>query len=425
MSDHISYPAEGISHLVIGTVARDGAVRGVPGVTAIQITYVPGDGQAEPQFIPEGRTTRFTGIVVQLQAPDTLALTIKEALGDLRVQGLTGDVSLEAVHGDLRLESLAGKTFLARADADVRAEGVGELHVLGACNGDLRFNGGRLAADSVDGDVRLNGAGDTRLGRVQGDLWAEKVNGTLQIGSVLGDARLSGVAGMATVAALFGDLRADELTGGLSAVQVRGDVVLHGPFTAAEGYTASADGDIHVHLPADVDARLSVHAMGRIRSDVPLTPAVDGTPTFSATMGQGAGHITLSGRGDLRLTQAGREDASRQPGARDRAQTDSTSELSSLGERIRQQVTSSLAAAGINIDTGEINWGRGGPRSGRGARTTRPPMPSAPPPSPERPKSATPPSGPSADEQLAILKMVEEGKITPQEAETLLQALGT
>ncbi len=416
MSDHISYPAEGISHLVIGTMAPDATVRGTPGATAIQITYAAADGQAEPQFIPEGRTTRFTGSVVRLVAPDTLAVTIKEALGDLRVQGLAGDLSLEAVHGDLRLEALAGKTLLLRADADVRAEGVGELHLLGTCDGDLRFSGGRLAVDAVTGDVRLNGTGDIRLGRVHGDLSAEKVGGTLQIGSADGDARLSEVTGMATLAALAGDLRAAGLAGGLSAAQVRGDGVLYGPFAHAQSYTVSAHGDLHVHLPDDADVRLSVRATGRVRSDVPLTPANDGTPAFSATVGQGASQITLNGRGDLRITRAGTADAipHSERAAHNPGPTHPAADLSGLGERIRQQVTASLASAGINVDTGEVNWSR------RGFRAARPSAPPTPPPPAERSKKA---ATATADEQLAILKMVEAGKITPEEAESLLRAL--
>ena len=41
------------------------------------------------------------------------------------------------------------------------------------------------------------------------------------------------------------------------------------------------------------------------------------------------------------------------------------------------------------------------------------------------PEPPLPPPGASADEQMAILKMVEDGRITPEEAETLLKAMGS
>jgi len=71
-----------------------------------------------------------------------------------------------------------------------------------------------------------------------------------------------------------------------------------------------------------------------------------------------------------------------------------------------------MAAGGM--ETGESKAGRGG----RGSRGPRPPV------SPERPEPPSPPSA-SADEQMAILKMVEDGKLTPEEADTLLKALGS
>ena len=70
-----------------------------------------------------------------------------------------------------------------------------------------------------------------------------------------------------------------------------------------------------------------------------------------------------------------------------------------------------VAAGGM--DTGESKTAR----SGRGPRGPRPPV------MPEQPKPASPPRGASDAEQMAILKMVEDGRITPEEADTLLQAL--
>ena len=72
-----------------------------------------------------------------------------------------------------------------------------------------------------------------------------------------------------------------------------------------------------------------------------------------------------------------------------------------------------IAAGGL--ETGESKTARGG----RGPRGPRPPV------TPEQPKPASPPPGASAAEQMAILKMVEDGRITPEEADTLLKALGS
>ncbi len=421
MSEVLTYPAEGINQLTVETLARDAAVRGVPDATTVQITYRGGDRPAVPEFIPEGRGVRFShGIAERVLAPQGLALAIKEALGDVRVQNLTAELSLEAVHGDMRLEALAGPVFIAQADADIRAEAVADLRVTGACDGDLRFaNGGSLAVEEVSGDVRVSAAADVRLTRVHGDLWAEKLSGGLTVQGADGDARLSDIAGTATLRSVAGDLRASGLAGGLAAGQVNGDVVLNGPFAASASYTLAADGDAYVHLPANADVRVVARAAGRIRSDISLTPTADGTPTYSATIGAGATRLELSSGGDIRITRTGAEEVRGSWHGR-REKDDPFAEFANLGERIRQQVTASLASAGIDIETGEYKGGRGW----RGLRGMRPPTPPTPPAPPERPKPPERAKAATAEEQLSILRMVEEGRITPEEADALLKALG-
>ena len=82
------------------------------------------------------------------------------------------------------------------------------------------------------------------------------------------------------------------------------------------------------------------------------------------------------------------------------------------------QISQRISGSGsiVHVATGGMEAGEGkAGRSGRGSRGPRPPVPPEPP---------LPPPSASADEQMAILKMVEDGKITPEEAETLLKALG-
>ncbi len=419
MSDILTHPADGIDQLVIDTLARDALLRAAPGATTIQITFEAPDRESGPTFLPEGSVLRFAhAAAVRVIIPETLAITVHEALGDLRVQGLASAVSLEAVRGDLRLEALAGQVAVTEADGDLRAEGVTALRIADRCHGDLRFmDGGELLAQAVDGDLRITNVASAQLDSLHGDLWAERLSAGLTIRRAEGDARLSDIAGPVTVQALSGDLRGQALTGGLTVEKVRGDLALSGPFPAGGAYSLTAEGDIHLNLPADADVRLVAEARGRIRSDVTLTPAADGSPSFSATLGQGACRITMQGRGDLSISHHGERSKESRWERRSRRSSDPFADLSNLGDRIRQQVAASLASAGINLETGELDRVGSRGRSGRGPTPPIPPIP------PERPKPPAPPAVSTA-EQLAILKMVEEGRITPEEADTLLKALG-
>jgi len=149
-----------------------------------------------------------------------------------------------------------------------------------------------------------------------------------------------------------------------------------------------------------------------------LTPSPDGTPVFTAVLGRGSGRLSVTGGGDVRISQAGSEG---RPGV-------ASGNWNDLGERIRQQVTASLTAAGINPETGELNWAPFGPGRGPKGARGRPPEP---PPasragtgSAGAARQAAGPQGPTSEEQLVILKMVEAGTISAEEAEILLKALG-
>ena len=409
MSEQITFPVQTATQIVIEELARDVQVWGTAETSRIEVVYQPHDTRRAPVVAVEGNTLRMTAATAQrITLPATLALTIKRAAGDLHVHGLVGAVNIETAHGDLRLSDLGGACQVARVDGTLRAEGIADL-LLGNCAGDLRFeNSGNLEAESVAGDVRISRAAAVRLGRVHGDLWAELLRGELQCERVSGDTRLNEISGPVNLRVLYGDLRGLNLTGGLAAPQVQGDAVLQGAFAGGAAFTVNADGDITLLLTGEADARLVVHANGRIRSDVQLTPAADGAPTFSATLGQGSSRINLTSSGDIRIAQAGAGTARvaaeihAGPPAKD---------LRTLGERIRQQVITSLAAAGIPIE------------GGRGARPGRPPRAAPPPPVPPAPPRPAAALKTISEEELRILKMVENGTITAAQAELLLKAI--
>ncbi len=262
MNTHLTYPAEGIRHLIIEALARDAVVRGVPDATSIQITCTAVEQGEEPQFSVEGQAVRLVGgIAVQVLIPHSMMLTVREALGDVRLHHLAGRVDLEAIRGDARLEDMTGQTLLNQADADLRAERVTELRIVAGCQGDVRFlNGGLFSAAAVSGDLRVAGAERIEVGVLYGDLWVEQVAGAVTVERSAGDARLSDIAGPVTLQTVAGDLRGQGLKAGLTAGRVHGDALLGGPFTAGSEYTLMADGDIYLNLPAEADVLLAVRA---------------------------------------------------------------------------------------------------------------------------------------------------------------------
>ena len=138
---------------------------------------------------------------------------------------------------------------------------------------------------------------------------------------------------------------------------------------------------------------------------------------------------SITAAGDLRISLEGaRSDAEHEP---------SPAGWQDLGERIRQQVTASLAAHGIDLDRGEFNFEgwtaergpkghrRRGPtaaanelRRHRG-RLSRRYLPVT-----ERPRPPAARPGVASEEQMAVCRMLEAGTITADEAERFFKALG-
>jgi hypothetical protein len=418
MSEKLTCPAEGITGLILEALAGDAVIVTVPEADMIQVTVRPvaADRTEPPHLAAENDQVRLVlGIATRVDLPPGVALTVEEALGDLRVRDFEADLRIQTVRGDLRLGRTGARVAIEAVHGDVRAEGVAALHI-GDCEGDLRCSaGGELEVERVGGDLRVAETAAVHAGRVNGDLWSEKLTGGLHVEGADGEVRLSDIGGQVVLGQVAGDLRAAGLAGGLSAGHVRGDAIIDGPFPGEEGYTLRADGDAHIRLAGEDDVRLVVRAAGRIRASLPLTPTSDGTPTYSATVRDGKVRVIVTSGGDLRIEMAGGGEARGNRGRRRTPETDAFGDLSGLGDRIREQVAASLAAAGINPDK----------RSGPGARGPvwvdkgfQPPTP------PERPKAAGGAGGTTGNEQMASLKMLEEGRITPEEADALLRAMG-
>jgi hypothetical protein len=418
MSEVVSHSIEGVARLHVDFMTGDAVLRGLADTAVIEASVLGRGG-----FVREGDVLRLEGRAERLLVPQVLAVEIEEVNGNLRIQGLAAPVEVGEVHGDLRLDRVSGAVTVDVAKGDIRCDGAAEVTLRHGCHGDLRFSGGgTLSCEDVGGDLRVNDSAGVTAADVHGDIWAERVSGPLTVRRSGGDARLSDVAGVVTIEQQAGDLRGAALVGGLAATEVRGDVILHGPFAGESEYALTVDGDVNLHLSAVDEVRLTVRAAGRIRADIPLIPTADGTPTYTATTGTGASRVTVNAGGDLRIARAGGPRAGASWERKRGQDHDLLPDLSGLGERIRQQVTASLTSAGINLETGEVSIGRGG-RWARGERTGRwAPTPPTPPAPPGPPKAPKPPE--RSEETLTILRLVEEGKITPEEADQLLRALG-
>lgn len=289
---------------------------------------------------------------------------------------------------------------------------------------DARAFMGALAFDSVEGDVQIRNAGAVSITSVEGDVMIKNISGSVSIANCEADVTIKDVAGSVSVMA-DGDLNLTNIGGNLNA-RCDGDLSLNQ--TVLNGnVNCQASGDAVVQLPEEVDATVFLSA-----GSPPITKfrsagqKFEKTNTNSFILGSGTHAMRVVVEGSLLVTG---------PNAGG-GMWGGIPDLSGLEESINSFVDETVEKAlnglpKIDIDEAKINAKlhkvedamrkveekiRSAERRARhsGWRATG---------GQGKPPVEPPPAPVSSEEHMAVLRMLQEKKITIEEAETLLSAL--
>lgn len=346
---------------------------------------------------------------------------------------------------------------------------------------------GDLVISSVNGDASLREVGPTTIESVAGDLRARNVSGNLAVESVAGDARLDIVSGETSIESVGSDLKAEGLSQGLTAESVGSDVRLEPPFTAGMEYTVRAGSDLIVRLPEDANVRFKLQAGGGVRTSIANLVLHQEDGVITGTLGEGAalieaqvgGRVVIKGggaeedypRGDFdfdfdidlsfldalndlgpmieaRVAQAmagleaGLQEGLRYiDGDRIRMHIEHAAEHAQRAaekvaeqarraaereaEHARRNAEREAERARMRAEHAERRWQRasGYPTPPEPPTPPTPPAPPMPPTPPEAPAAPTHTADELREERLQVLRMVQEGTLTPEDAAKLLAAL--
>lgn len=384
---------------------------------------------------------------------------------------VNGPVTLhiDQVGGDLQVVGWERAEIVAKTDDDrfslaadgplARAQSRGDLILYTPREADLVIS-------NVGGDADLRAvAGKTEVTTIGGDLQMRNL-GAVSIQSVGGDMSARGCAGDLLVQTVGGDASLHEIKGNVN-VNVGADLYLRGPegnVQARVGADAAlylrprpglsvvvhAGSDILLRLPAKADAELILQGCDdeSIRVDLPGVQPVEMGLYRHLVVGAGGSTINLQAGSEVIVTSRdeewgnvaefdplGREGPfapgefpglssdlheriSRRVEQATRRALEASVRARDQSDRVQRRVDSAMRRAEDKMRSAErrsMHMGVKVGRYGTSAEPARPPVPPAP---------AAPPSEPVTDaERLAILKMLQEKKITLQEAEKLLAAL--
>jgi len=271
----------------------------------------------------------------------------------------------------------------------------------------------------IEGDLSIRDVDSVAIDTIHSDFSLRGAKGHLSVKSAHSDVSIREVDGNVSLESVADDLALRDVRGNVNA-NVAEDVVFYLNPQAGNAYAVTAGADILLVMPPKANATLTLNA-DEIDVEWKGVENEEDATSRVITLGDGAALVTLNAGGDIRVTNQSNAGES----AEDFGNFAGIGvDWSGFGERISRQVAQAgkqaadavrraadarrrfddsverRARGKVNVGVGRWNWDL----SSKGV-----PMPS-------KPQA-------SEEERMAILKMLQEKKITAEEADNLLAAL--
>lgn len=166
---------------------------------------------------------------------------------------------------------------------------------------DVNINGlrGKLDIKSVSGDLVARDVNFLSVDSVSGDLIASRIQGDLQVKSVSGDSLIDNVQGQVELKDVSGDIQIDTVGSGID-VNAGGSGTIDFHPVPWQAYRIQVSGDLSVTLPTDASAELSIESGTR---EITIFPGkldiISNEEKMEYTLGEGGPSILLSAGGKV------------------------------------------------------------------------------------------------------------------------------
>ncbi|GAB4535511.1 MAG: hypothetical protein Fur0018_25860 [Anaerolineales bacterium] len=361
-----------------------------------------------------------------LEIPSDAQVHILRAAGDLTIKGW-GQARIECKTGaeTMPLQVDGAQVYITLDDDAVLWVPYECALLLDDCAGDVRIKAVQrtVTLTHCSGSLDIRDGGGLQAAHVGGDFSARRMRADLQVDEIGGDALVKDVDGQFAAHAIAGDLRLRNVNGGISAVAGGEARVSFAP-VPWQAYHIAAGGALVCRFPDETAAHLQLHsAKPEICLRLPGRSETVQQESYECVLGEAESAPTVAlHAGDTLTVRQSLDEASAGPLDDD------------MALQIESQVLAQLDLAEAELDAhlSDLSAQLGGTRLPEDARRrVRERLQAV----RERVRqkvrrarfvhrqAADTHQPVSEDEHLLILRMLQEGKITADEANRLLEAL--
>jgi hypothetical protein len=245
-------------------------------------------------------------------------------------------IEVSSTGTNARFRSVFGGITISKIGSDLFVRDIGPLSAenVGTDFSAKRING-ELSIKKVGSSATLGDVATVTLGTVGSQLVAKRVRGDLKIEErVGGNAVIQDVDGQVEANSIGGSLHLREVSGGITA-DVGGNATVEISPVSWQSYGVDSGGSLRCHIPGDANATFEILSGAR---DIGIkTPEISEKITagnYTLTLGEGAASVKLTAGGSVNITTRGRD----WEGVQD-FEIDFGEEIGSLAEEITEQAT--------------------------------------------------------------------------------------
>ena len=358
----------------------------------------------------EGHVYITVNAACHLQVPQKSTIEVERAMGSIMIEKISNLITVEKILGNLVL-------------MDVGQAQVGKV----GGNFSVRKAGGAIQVDKVAGSLTIDDVLSFACEKIGGNCVLRDVQAECRVEKVGGSCQVQGLVGDVTLAKFGGSLKARDVTLG-GDVKVGGNLeLIDARFTEDLGLYAG--GNIAVAFMEDQqDFSIKMRSGGKkIKIQAFGDDIVSKSGVYEYQTGSGSRAITINAGGSISIADAPKSGEDFIGDLSDRF----TFEESAFSEMIQDRIDSATRRAEAKVRAAEIRLGQIQDRveKRRGIKidlgvddqdSKASPKPDSPVPPVTRPAGK---KGATDEERLMILKMLQDGKISVDEAETLFTAM--